>query len=154
MAALASDWLRHFSTSPLKPLNGIKRNLTGSKISTSSTKFVFFRLIRKTKWPTWPLIGWDIFDFQILFDTFIVLRWATVARLGLLFVLSFCCQWMLILYNETETTNYLMNYIKNVERSEPKIYQNPTFLSLNPAVYCNFVIFQISLKVTQKFRNL
>ena len=90
MAALASDWLRHFrlllwnrwtefnktwqearyqsplpslcfsgrsekqdgrpglwladtfSTSPLKPLNGIQRNLTGSKISTPSTKFVFF----------------------------------------------------------------------------------------------------------------
>ena len=89
MAALASDWLRHFwlllwnrwtefnetwqevrslcplaslcfsgrsekqdgrpglwlgetfSTSPLKPLNGIQRNLTGSKISMSSTKFVF-----------------------------------------------------------------------------------------------------------------
>ena len=30
-----------FSTSPLKLLNGIQRNLTGSKISTSSTKFVF-----------------------------------------------------------------------------------------------------------------
>ena len=90
MAALASDWLRHFRlllwnrwtefnetwqearsqrplqslcfsgrsekqdgrpgfwlaetflTSSLKPLNGIQRNLTGSKISTSSTKFVFF----------------------------------------------------------------------------------------------------------------
>ena len=89
MAALASDWLRHFrrllwnrwtkfnetwpearsqhplqslcfsgwsekqdgrpglwfaetfSTSPLKPLNGIHRNLTGSKILTSSTMFVF-----------------------------------------------------------------------------------------------------------------
>ena len=35
-------WLAEtFSTSPLKPLNGIQRNLTGSKISTSSTKFVF-----------------------------------------------------------------------------------------------------------------
>ena len=84
MAALASDWLRHFSTSPLKPLNRIKQNLTGSKISTSSNKFAFFGPIRKTKWPPWPLIGWDIFDFQILFDMFIVLRWATVARLGLL----------------------------------------------------------------------
>ena len=30
-----------FSTISLKPLNGIQRNLTGSKISTSSTKFVF-----------------------------------------------------------------------------------------------------------------
>ena len=35
-----------FSTS-LKPLNKIQRNLTGSKISTSSTKFVFFRPIQK-----------------------------------------------------------------------------------------------------------
>ena len=97
MAALASDWLRHFrlllwnhwtefnetwrearsyrplpslcfsggsekqdghpglwfaetfSTSPLKLLKGIQRNLTGSKISTSSTKFVFFRPIGKNK---------------------------------------------------------------------------------------------------------
>ena len=58
-------WLAEtFSTSPLKPLNGIQRNLTGSKISTSSTKFVFFRQIGKTGWPPWPLIGWDIFDFS------------------------------------------------------------------------------------------
>ena len=112
MAALASDWLRHFrlllwnrwtefnetcqearsqrplpslcfldrsekqdgrpgfwlagtfSTSPLKPLNGIQGNLSGSKISTSSTKFVFFGPIGKTRWPPWPLIGWDIFNFS------------------------------------------------------------------------------------------
>ena len=64
MAALASDWLRPLSTSSLKPLNGIQRNLTGSKISTSSTKFVFFGPIGKTRWPPWPLIGWDIFDFS------------------------------------------------------------------------------------------
>ena len=58
-------WLAEtFSTSPLKPLNGIQWNLTGSKISMSSTKFVFFGPIRKTKWPPWPLIGWDIFDFS------------------------------------------------------------------------------------------
>ena len=112
MAALASDWLRHFRlllwnrwtefnktwqearsqhplpslcfsgrsekqdgrpglwlaetflTSPLKPLNGIQQNLTGSKISRSSTKFVFFGSIGKTRWPPWPLIGWDIFYFS------------------------------------------------------------------------------------------
>ena len=58
-------WLAEtFSTSPLKPLNGIQRNLTGSKISTSSTKFVFFGSIGKTRWPPWALIGWDIFDFS------------------------------------------------------------------------------------------
>ena len=42
-------------------------------ISTSSIKFVIFWPIRKqslcflgrseNKWPSWPLIGWDIFDF-------------------------------------------------------------------------------------------
>ena len=58
-------WLAEtFSTSPLKPLIGIQRNLIGSKISTSSTKFVFFGPIGKTRWPPWPLIGWDIFDFS------------------------------------------------------------------------------------------
>ena len=58
-------WLAEtFSTSPLKPLNGIQRHLTVSKISTSSTKFVFFGPIGKTRWPPWPLIGWDIFDFS------------------------------------------------------------------------------------------
>ena len=36
-----------FSTSPLKPLNGIQWNLTGRKISISSTKFVFFGPIGK-----------------------------------------------------------------------------------------------------------
>ena len=56
-------WLAEtFSTSPLKPLNGIQRNLTGSKISTSPTKFVFFGLIGKTRWPPWPLIGRYIFN--------------------------------------------------------------------------------------------
>ena len=63
MAALASDWLRHFRP-PLKPLNGIQRHLTGSKISKFSSKFVFFGPIGKTRWPPWSLIGWDIFDYS------------------------------------------------------------------------------------------
>ena len=53
-----------FSTSPLIPLNRIQQKLTGSKISTSSTKFVFFVPIGKTRWPPRALIGWDIFDFS------------------------------------------------------------------------------------------
>ena len=43
-------WLAEtFFTSPQKPLNGIQWNLTGSKISKSSTKFVFFKADRKNK---------------------------------------------------------------------------------------------------------
>ena len=37
--------------------------LAKKKISTPSTKFVLFKPIGKTRWPPWPLIGWDIFDF-------------------------------------------------------------------------------------------
>ena len=60
-------WLAEtFSTSPLKPLNWIQQNLTGSKIWTSSTTFVFFGPIRNTRWPPWPLIGWDIFSTSSL----------------------------------------------------------------------------------------
>ena len=45
-------WLAYtFSTFSLKPLNGIQRNLTGSKNSKSATKFVFFGPIGKTRWP-------------------------------------------------------------------------------------------------------
>ena len=51
--------------SSLKPLNGIQWNLTGSKISTSSTKFVFFGPIGKTTWSPWPLIGWDLFNSSL-----------------------------------------------------------------------------------------
>ena len=59
-------WLAEtFSTSSLKPLYGIQRNLTGSKISTPSTKFVFFGMTGKTRWPPLPLIGWDIFDSSV-----------------------------------------------------------------------------------------
>ena len=43
-------------------MNRIQPNLTGSKITTS-TKFVFFGPVGKKRWPLWPLLGWDIFDF-------------------------------------------------------------------------------------------
>ena len=65
MAALASEWLRHFQlllwtrwTARIQP------NLTGSKISTSSIKFVFFEPVWNTRWPPWHLIFWDIFNFS------------------------------------------------------------------------------------------
>ena len=64
MAALASDWLRHFRLLLWNRWTEFNENLTGSKISTSSTKFVLFGPIEKIRWPPWPLIGWDIFDFS------------------------------------------------------------------------------------------
>ena len=67
-AALASDWLKHFSTSP-QPLNGFWRNLTWSKSSAPSINFVFFVPIGNPRWPPWPLICWNI--FRLLFHN----RW-------------------------------------------------------------------------------
>ena len=62
---LLSLWLAGtFSNSPLKPLNGIHRNLIGSKIPTSSTKCMLFGPIGKLRWPPRPLIEWNILDFS------------------------------------------------------------------------------------------
>ena len=58
-AAMTSDWLKHFGFF-LHPLYRIQRNLTGSKISTSSTKFVYLGLIGK---PPRSRIDRDISDF-------------------------------------------------------------------------------------------
>ena len=51
-------------TTPLEPLNGIKRNLTGRQISTSSIKIVIFRVDQKNKKDARALIDWDIFNFS------------------------------------------------------------------------------------------
>ena len=69
MAAPASDWLRHFDFfSEIAEQNS--RNLTGIKISTFSTKFVFFWPNRKNKMAARPMICWDIFVRPIL-----MLKW-------------------------------------------------------------------------------
>ena len=51
MLSVIRRWLFTFSTSPLKPLKGIQRNLTGNKISTSSTKFVSGRFEKQDSCP-------------------------------------------------------------------------------------------------------
>ena len=56
IAALASDWQRHFRLL-LYPLNRIHRNLKRSKISTYSTTFGGFRPDRKSKMAT-PASDW------------------------------------------------------------------------------------------------
>ena len=64
MATLASDWLTEaFRLLLFNRWTEFNKNLTESKISTSSTKFVLFGPIGKPRWPPWPLIGWDIFAF-------------------------------------------------------------------------------------------
>ena len=49
-----------FSTSFIQPLNSIQRNMT--ERSQCPLPNVCFRPIEKTRWPSWPLICWDIFD--------------------------------------------------------------------------------------------
>ena len=51
----AGVWLAQTFSTSLKTLNGIQWNLIGSNISTSSTKFVFFGPIGKTRWPLCPI---------------------------------------------------------------------------------------------------
>ena len=57
-------YLAETVSTSLKLLNGIQRNLIGSKISMSSTKFVFFRADRKNKMAA-PASHWlRLFDFH------------------------------------------------------------------------------------------
>ena len=57
-------WLAEtFSASSLQRLKGIQGNLTWSKISIISTKFVIFGPIGKLRWPPSSQIGWGIFVF-------------------------------------------------------------------------------------------
>ena len=70
MAALVSDWLRHFLLLLWKPLNRIQRNLTGSKILTSSTQVCVFRADRKNKMAS--LVSDWLRHFRLL----LWIRWA------------------------------------------------------------------------------
>ena len=63
MAALISDWLRHFRLLLWNSWTEFNETWQEARSQMSSTKFVFFGPIGKARWPPWPLIGWDIFDF-------------------------------------------------------------------------------------------
>ena len=49
MAVQVFDWLIQYLLLPLQFLYGFRRNLTGSKDSMSSTKFVYFRVVLQQK---------------------------------------------------------------------------------------------------------
>ena len=54
----------NFSPSPLNPLNGIRQIWQEARSQCLLPSFCFFGPIRKLRWPPWPLIDWDIFDFS------------------------------------------------------------------------------------------
>ena len=73
-------WLAEIFSTSLKPMNPFSwknwnkiclnnqwmefiETWQEARFYSSFTEFVVFRPIRKTRWPPWPLIGWDIFDF-------------------------------------------------------------------------------------------
>ena len=60
-------YLLTFSAAFLKPPNGIQWNLTGSKFSTSSTKFLFFRADQKNKMAA-PTSDW-LRHFRLLWNS-------------------------------------------------------------------------------------
>ena len=65
MATLVSDWLRHFRLLLRNRWTEFNETWQEARyISRFSTKFVFFGPIGRTRWPPWPLICWDIFDFS------------------------------------------------------------------------------------------
>ena len=58
VAALASDWLRHFLLLLWNRWTVFNKTWQGAR------SFVSFEPIEKTIWPPWPLIGWDMLDLS------------------------------------------------------------------------------------------
>ena len=64
MAAIASDWLRHFQLLLWNPWTEFNETWQEARFQHPLPSFVFFVSIGKTRWPPWPVIGWDIIDFS------------------------------------------------------------------------------------------
>ena len=64
MAALASDWLRHFRLLLWNRWTEFNKTWQEARSQRPLPSLCFFGPIGKTRWPPWPLIGWDIFDFS------------------------------------------------------------------------------------------
>ena len=63
MVDLASDWLRHFQLLLCNCRTEFKETWQEASTQCPLPNLCFSRLIRKPRWPPWPLIGWDVFDF-------------------------------------------------------------------------------------------
>ena len=64
MAALASDWLRHFQLLLWNCWTEFNKTWQEARSQRPLPSLCFSGRSEKTRWPLWPLIGWDIFDFS------------------------------------------------------------------------------------------
>ena len=64
MAALASDWLRHFWLLIWNRWTEFNETWQEARSQRPLSSLCFSGWSEKTRWPPWPLIGWDIFDFS------------------------------------------------------------------------------------------
>ena len=71
MATLASDWLRHFRLLPCNRWTEFNETWHEAisqpplpSLCVCVCVFFFLPIGKKTRWPPWPLIGRDIFDFS------------------------------------------------------------------------------------------
>ena len=64
MAALASDWLRHFRLLLWNHWTEFNKTWQEARSQRPLQRLCFSGRSEKTRWPPWPLIGWDIFDFS------------------------------------------------------------------------------------------
>ena len=63
MAALASDWLRHFRLLLWNHWTEFNETWQEARSQRPLPSLCFSGRSEKTRWPPWSLIGWDIFDF-------------------------------------------------------------------------------------------
>ena len=64
MAALASDWLRHFWLLLWNRWTEFNETWQEASSQCLLPRLCFSGQSGKTNWPPYPLIGWDIFDFS------------------------------------------------------------------------------------------
>jgi len=63
MAALAVDWLTHFSNSSQERLKGLLQTCHNCSFWGLHQGLLLFKSIWNPIWPFWPLICWHIFNF-------------------------------------------------------------------------------------------